>query len=125
MVNGATAATKTVKVTVHAPNSDRVTINSTNDASATISFKDHGSYGIRIANKHGKNLNWSATITQGGDKIKLANSSGYFLTDTTYDTSIYFTTSDHNGLREAKIEFTYSDDNHTELEKHTLTLHIE
>ncbi len=117
-------ATRTIKVTVHSPASDRIGVNSTDNADATITFKSNGSYGIAIKNTHGSNRNWSAVVEEGADRIKLTTDHGYFTTDTYAYTSFYFTTADRGGLTQAKIVFTYSDDNHNDVSKHTLIVHV-
>ncbi len=118
-------AKRMVNVIIHSTVSEMVHVNSTDDANSTISFVPNGSFRVWIENKHGKNLNWSASIEQGGDKLRLVAPSGYFLENAGAFFPVYFTSADRGGLNTAKIVITYSDDNHVELNKHILTLNFQ
>lgn len=118
-------ARRNVNVIIHSTVSEMVHVLSTDDANIGVNFVPNGSFRVWIENKHGKNLNWSASIEQGGDKLQLVAPSGYFLSDAGAFFPVYFTSSDKGSLTTAKIVITYSDDNHAEVAKHTLTLNVQ
>jgi len=118
-------AKRNVNVIIHSTVAEMVHVTSTDDANVSVNFVPNGSFRVWIENKHGKNLNWNASIEQGGDKLQLVAPSGYFLSNAGAFFPVYFTSADRGGLTTAKIVITYSDDNHTEVVKHTLTLNIQ